>query len=68
MQAQQIALDTAARELESVKQQLKDTRLEAKLANDEAAELKGRLSAFAGEEAKPKATPRRKGAVDVAEQ
>jgi chromosome segregation ATPase len=60
VQAQQIALDSAARELESVKQQIRDTRLEAKSASDEAAELKGRLSAFVGGEAKPKATPRRK--------
>jgi hypothetical protein len=41
--------------------------LEAKTASDEAAELKGRLSALAGEEAKPKAAPRRKTTVNVAE-
>lgn len=65
IQAQQIALDTAAREIEDVKRQIKDARLEVKSARNEAAELKGRLSALAGEEAKPKATPRRKPAVEV---
>ncbi|MDD1608943.1 MAG: DNA-binding protein, partial [Methylococcaceae bacterium] len=39
VQAQQIALDTAARELENVKQQMRESRLEAKSASDEAAEL-----------------------------
>lgn len=46
IQAQQIALDTASREVESVKKQIKDVRLEAKLASEEAAELKGRLAMF----------------------
>jgi chromosome segregation ATPase len=44
VQAQQIALDTAAREIEDIRKQIKDVRLEAKSASDEAAELKGQLS------------------------
>jgi len=64
VQAQQIALDTAARELESVKQQIRDIRLEAKVASNEAAELRGQLSAFVGRVADdpaptPTKTPRK---------
>jgi DNA repair exonuclease SbcCD ATPase subunit len=61
VQAQQIALDTAARELENVKQQMRESRLEAKSANDKAAELKGRVSVF--EEAKT-VTSKRKPAAE----
>lgn len=46
IQAQQIALDTAAREIEDVKKQIKDARLKEKSASDEAVELKARLSLF----------------------
>jgi len=44
VQAQQIALDTAARELEDVRRQIKDVRGEAKKAGEEAAELRGKLA------------------------
>ena len=44
MQAQQIALDTAAREIDDVRKQIKDVRLEAKRAGEEAAELRGKLA------------------------
>lgn len=58
IQAQQIALDTAAREIEDVKKQIKDARLKEKLANDEAAELKGRLALFEsiGKQSEPSTT------------
>jgi len=44
VQAQQIALDTAAREIEDVRRQIKDVRGEAKKAGEEAAELRGKLA------------------------
>jgi chromosome segregation ATPase len=44
VQAQQIALDTAAREIEDVRRQIKDVRAEAKKAGEEAAELRGKLA------------------------
>jgi chromosome segregation ATPase len=44
VQAQQIALDTAAREIEDVRRQIKDVRVEAKRAGEEAAELRGKLA------------------------
>ncbi len=46
IQAQQIALDTAAREIEDVRKQIKEVRLKEKSASDQAAELKGRLALF----------------------
>jgi len=45
VQAQQIALDTAAREIEDVRRQIKDVRTEAKKSGEEAAELRGKLAA-----------------------
>jgi chromosome segregation ATPase len=47
VQAQQIALDTAAREIEDVRRQIKDVRSEAKKAGEEAAELRGKLATVA---------------------
>lgn len=44
VQAQQIAVDTAAREIEDVRRQIKDVRIEAKRAGEEAAELRGKLA------------------------
>jgi chromosome segregation ATPase len=42
--SQQIALDTAARELETFKAQIKESKTEARKATEEAAELRGQLS------------------------
>jgi len=58
IQAQQIALDTAAREIEDVRKQIKDARLKEKSANDEAAGLKGRLALFEsiGKQSEPSTT------------
>jgi chromosome segregation ATPase len=47
VQAQQIALDTAAREIEDARRQIKDVRSEAKRAGEEAAELRGKLAVSA---------------------
>ncbi|MGZ5009429.1 MAG: DNA-binding protein [Methylobacter sp.] len=44
VQAQQIALDAAAREIEDVRRQIKDVRAEAKKSGEEAAELRGKLT------------------------
>lgn len=46
VQSQQIALDTAAREAEELRTQVKEARAEAKAAIEAAAELKGRLGAL----------------------
>lgn len=46
VQSQQIALDTAAREAEELRAQVKEARAEAKAAIEAAAELKGRLGAL----------------------
>jgi chromosome segregation ATPase len=58
IQAQQIALDTAAREIEDVRKQIKDARLKEKSANDEAAGLKARLALFEsiGKQSEPSTT------------
>jgi len=58
IQAQQIALDTAAREIEDVRKQIKDARLKEKSANDEAAGLKSRLALFEsiGKQSEPSTT------------
>lgn len=55
VQAQQIALDTAAREIEDVRRQIKDVRIEAKKAGEEAAELRGKLATAAQKKPAPKA-------------
>lgn len=55
VQAQQIALDTAAREIEDVRRQIKDVRSEAKKAGEEAAELRGKLATVAQQNPEPKA-------------
>lgn len=54
VQAQQIALDAAARETEDVRKQLKDLRLEAKKSSEEAAELRGQVIATITAAQKPK--------------
>lgn len=54
-QAQQIALDTAAREIEDVRRQMKDVRSEAKKAGEEAAELRGKLATVVQQKPEPKA-------------
>ena len=46
MQAQQIALDAAAREIDDARKQIKDIRANAQKSNEEAAELRGQLAAF----------------------
>jgi len=56
VQAQQIALDTAAREIEDVRRQIKDVRSEAKKAGEEAAELRGKLAAAGKEKTAAKTT------------
>jgi len=55
VQAQQIALDTAAREIEDVRRQIKDVRSEAKKAGEEAAELRGKLATVVQQKPEPKA-------------
>ena len=55
VQAQQIALDTAAREIEDVRRQIKDARSEAKKAGEEAAELRGKLATVVQQKPEPKA-------------
>jgi len=55
VQAQQIALDTAAREIEDVRRQIKDVRAEAKKAGEEAAELRGKLATVVQKKPVPKA-------------
>jgi chromosome segregation ATPase len=55
VQAQQIALDTAAREIEDVRRQIKDVRGEAKKAGEEAAELRGKLATVVQQKPEPKA-------------
>jgi colicin import membrane protein len=54
VQAQQIALDTAAREIEDVRRQIKDVRGEAKKAGEEAAELRGKLATVVQQKSEPK--------------
>lgn len=44
VQAQQIALDAADREIDDVRKQIKEVRNEAKKASEEAAELRGKLA------------------------
>jgi colicin import membrane protein len=55
VQAQQIALDTAAREIEDVRRQIKDVRIEAKKAGEDAAELRGKLATVTQQKSAPKA-------------
>lgn len=55
VQAQQIALDTAAREIEDVRRQIKDVRTEAKKAGEEAAELRGKLATVVQQKSEAKA-------------
>jgi len=59
-QAQQIALDTAAREIEDMRRQIKDVRSEAKRAGEEAAELRGQLTTLTQQ--KPERTAKNKAA------
>jgi len=56
VQSQQIALDTATREIEDVRRQIKDVRIEAKKAGEEAAELRGKLAASVHEKPAAKTT------------
>ena len=52
VQAQQGALDAAAREIDSAKAAASEARAEAKKAGEEAAELRGRLAQQTADKAK----------------
>jgi len=60
VQAQQVGLDAAARELEDVRNQIMAARAEAKMATTEAAELRGRLAELTVEKPKEPAKVRAK--------
>ena len=59
VQSQQVALDAAAREANDLREQLKTTRAEAKVAIETAAELRGRLSAFDEMQKEPRVKARK---------